>query len=1153
MQRLRGKFSIPQFIGMQIPKHPGPEPEDTSTPEYAKWKRKLRKLTNFIQAVYLPWPKDIEGFRPPLDVIAELETYMNENEKMDQHNDLTDDETSVDDCDRKENMPRNIGTYINGHIRRTIGFALSAPDVTYDTRKMIQLLRHEFSRKREKLFEGNPSRHDEEISDVLEEYAEIMCERQADMLAQNKAKTRMDKHLNDVYKSLERLKDDDDQKGFNEEKDDYKEFTLEDACKLQENVDKKIQDLADSKHSDDEEAEDDEAVSNMRCLGCLRVNEEGFYKDMSDDQKEAGRYLLTKLSKQSGHNQLLMLLHGSPGTGKSFFIKRINDCTDVKLQITATSGIAAMSLNGSTIDWLLDRGYDRNKDKEQRTLYSRVKNVSEKLGDTSLVIIDEISMMGCKKFTELDYMLRKAKNCDLLFGGLDVLLVGDFAQLPAVKQVSLHDALVQSTQHYVTPADHVMEAATLLARFRKFELTTLHRSEGCMKLKELLLRYRSIHNSKPSITMKEIADIGLLDKEVLAKDPSFKDASVLVTTRRERSELCKKIGQRWAKDHGVPFYWWYKRPSRGGMSPEEADLLSQGMYKYCPDVEGYYIQGAPCMMKRNISPQIGYANGSQGKMIGIVPKEGNVLPAGAPGEMIMIEPPEYVIMEVHHEKKERKWTTIVPCKRKIETLDYRRDGKDKKFFCFSNSVNLMFAFTIHETQGQTLKKVIILLGRMPGLHVGQTSWSLLYVALSRAKELKDIKFFPCGIHGFSNFKHLTRLKPCSKFVKWHSGYRNHVWCPEILEKKALMNEMYVQNKLLRQGPDVSLDKTNDILIGYLLGLGYKVLSKTHRTVLQTGVMGHMERKKLWKLGEDKAKFLSKRGSRKRNKSQVKKIVQRKSRKLSVSKKSESVNLGQKTGSVKAKRKLPKKKLPRKKKKAKNKEEEQMFPERFLYPEELLFEKFLFHRKGYRIEPIKRDGNCLFRAVAGAIYGNPDLYDSVKTQCINFMEKEKEYFRPHIEIDDVRWDNFIHQLSREGGWGGQNEIVALSGVFNCAIEVYKTTEYPTVQHFQNGQGNTNPTIRLYYKNNHYSIVRSDGDGDRLFNFEGLEDGELERQMEILSKAGDPNHFSESEQHSSRDDQNLAQAQKLSRDEYEAKKKYYRFYTSRIIKRNTNEQN
>ena len=74
------------------------------------------------------------------------------------------------------------------------------------------------------------------------------------------------------------------------------------------------------------------------------------------------------------------------------------------------------------------------------------------------------------------------------------------------------------------------------------------------------------------------------------------------------------------------------------------------------------------MMKRNISPPLGYANGSQGKMIGIVPREGYVLPAGAPGEMIMIEPPEYIIMEVGHKQGDRQWTTIVPCKRKKNNL-----------------------------------------------------------------------------------------------------------------------------------------------------------------------------------------------------------------------------------------------------------------------------------------------------------------------------------------------------------------------------------------------------------------------------------------------------------------------------------------------------
>ena len=64
--------------------------------------------------------------------------------------------------------------------------------------------------------------------------------------------------------------------------------------------------------------------------------------------------------------------------------------------------------------------------------------------------------------------------------------------------------------------------------------------------------------------MKEIKEIGLLNKEVLAKDKKFKDATMLVTTRREKSELSKKIGQRWAKDHGVPFIGGISVPVRGG-------------------------------------------------------------------------------------------------------------------------------------------------------------------------------------------------------------------------------------------------------------------------------------------------------------------------------------------------------------------------------------------------------------------------------------------------------------------------------------------------------------------------------------------------------------------------------------------------------------
>ena len=51
-------------------------------------------------------------------------------------------------------------------------------------------------------------------------------------------------------------------------------------------------------------------------------------------------------------------------------------------------------------------------------------------------------------------------------------------------------------------------------------------------------------------------------------------------------------------------------------------------------------------------------------------------------------------------------------------------------------------FTIHETEDSILKKVKLLFGSMPGHHVGQISWSLLYVAVSETRELNAINFFP---------------------------------------------------------------------------------------------------------------------------------------------------------------------------------------------------------------------------------------------------------------------------------------------------------------------------------------------------------------------------------------------------------------------------
>ena len=101
VQRLRSKFSIIQFIGMQIPKNPGPRPECES--EFPSWERKMTKLCNFIEAVYLPWKDPRRGFRPYQEVLAELRRFKFGN---------------------GDGHSTRANSFVNQHVVRTIGFAL---------------------------------------------------------------------------------------------------------------------------------------------------------------------------------------------------------------------------------------------------------------------------------------------------------------------------------------------------------------------------------------------------------------------------------------------------------------------------------------------------------------------------------------------------------------------------------------------------------------------------------------------------------------------------------------------------------------------------------------------------------------------------------------------------------------------------------------------------------------------------------------------------------------------------------------------------------------------------------------------------------------------------------------------------------------------
>ena len=277
------------------------------------------------------------------------------------------------------------------------------------------------------------------------------------------------------------------------------------------------------------------------------------------------------------------------------------------------------------------------------------------------------------------------------------------------------------------------------------------------------------------------------------------------------------------------------------------------MSKFCCGVRAFYIPGANCMLKANTLPPAGYSNGSQGRMIGVVHEESNyVLPSGSPGEMIMIPPPMFIIMEVHHKGKEKK-TSILPCKKQRTEIEYYRDRKKCAYRCWSNMVVLTFAFTVHETQGQTLGKIILLLGRLPGMNVGRITWSLLYVALSRAKRLRDIRFFPTGSTKYYHsmyFEHLLKLSMPVNLKKWHRSYVDHCWDRNILRNEHARSVRKVEKRLEQLGEDKTKSLLWDELYSLSKQMGYKVTTHDRKLALFCLLKEHMVKKLLWKTSKD---------------------------------------------------------------------------------------------------------------------------------------------------------------------------------------------------------------------------------------------------------------------------------------------------------------
>ena len=128
----------------------------------------------------------------------------------------------------------------------------------------------------------------------------------------------------------------------------------------------------------------------------------------------------------SGQN---VCITGSGGVGKSYIIQQIREQIKNETLFVAPTGIAAVNIDGATIHKTF--GLSTSVQFNAPIINDKIRDV---LANKNLkrLVIDEISMVRADIFSVIDKILKSVRKSKAPFGGLQVVVIGDFYQLPPI-------------------------------------------------------------------------------------------------------------------------------------------------------------------------------------------------------------------------------------------------------------------------------------------------------------------------------------------------------------------------------------------------------------------------------------------------------------------------------------------------------------------------------------------------------------------------------------------------------------------------------------------------------------------------------------------------------------------------------------------------
>lgn len=217
-----------------------------------------------------------------------------------------------------------------------------------------------------------------------------------------------------------------------------------------------------------------------------------------------------------------ILIVGKPGVGKSVLNNALLTLSKKYWTMAAPTGLAAINVCGKTLHSLFRIPVSQGIFHPNFRNFTTNDNILRNLRYTvKRLIIDEISMVRADTFDYIDRLLRFVKGNDLPFGGIQVVIVGDFFQLPPIV-----------TRDEIKPLKEFWESefvfsskAFLNGNFQIEELTEVLRQKGDNKFIDIL------HSARTGdIDLKQLA---LLNNQV---HPSIEDIRIRLSGTKKQAE-----------------------------------------------------------------------------------------------------------------------------------------------------------------------------------------------------------------------------------------------------------------------------------------------------------------------------------------------------------------------------------------------------------------------------------------------------------------------------------------------------------------------------------------------------------------------------------------------------------------------------------------